>query len=173
MEKQVTTHVVKGVLISAIIIVFSIITYVFNLYDIKALSYVSPALIFAGIIVSVILYSNQKNNTVPFGNLFAHGFVTTCVIIALTSLYTILSVKLLFPDMVEKMLVISKKQMLENKNVKEEMIEPALDFTRKYFLPLTLSFAIVFSAIIGVVASLIGAAVSKKKTNPFENNPTN
>jgi hypothetical protein len=173
MEKQVTTHIVKGVLISAVIIVFSIITYVFNLYENKALSYVSSALIFAGIIGSVILYSNQKNNTVPFGNLFAHGFVTTCVIIALTSLYTIIAVKFLFPDMVEKMLVISKKQMLENKNDKEDMNEPALDFTRKYFLPLTLSFAIVFSAIIGVVASLIGAAVSKKNTNPFENNPTN
>ncbi len=172
MEKQVTTHIVKGLILSAITIALSIIIYVFDLYDLKVLSFTSPAIFFGGIIVSVILYANQKNNIEPFGNLFAHGFVTTCVVIAITSLYTFVSFNFLFPDMIDKMLLIQRKQMMENPKVTEEMIEQSISMVRKYFVPFAIAGNVLGSAFIGVIASLIGAAVSKKNTNPFENKST-
>jgi hypothetical protein len=178
MEKKVTSHIVKGLIISAIIIIILyILIYIYELYEIKLISYiVSLPIIFIGIVISNILYSKQNLNKIHFGNLFAHGFITTCVVIAITSLYTILAFKILFPDMIDKII---KKQIYSDKNIKAEMIEPTINSAKKLILPLTLSFTNFFSAITGVVASLIGAAlsligaaVSKKKTSPFENKPT-
>jgi hypothetical protein len=175
MEKKVTSHIVKGLIISAIIIALSVIIYVFDLYDSKVLNFISPAIFFACIIISVLLYSNQKNNTIPFGNLFAHGFVTTCVVIAITSLYTFISLKFLFPDMIDKLLLMQRKQMMENPKITEEMIEQSMNIVKKYkpyFVPIIIASNLFWHGFIGLIASLIGAAVSKKKTSPFENKPT-
>ena len=84
MEKQITSHIVKGSILGAISILFSIIIYVFNLYTVKELNWVSYAIIIGGIIYGNILYANQNGNNVSFGNIFAHGFKTTAVLIGLS-----------------------------------------------------------------------------------------
>jgi hypothetical protein len=106
---------------------------------------------------------------VTFGNIFAHGFKTTSVIIVITVLYTVLAFKFLFPDMKELMLTISKKQMLKDPKLTDEMIEQAMSMSRKYFLPFVIGFSIIGTGFLGLIGSLIGAAVAKKNTNPFEN----
>ncbi len=50
MENQVTSHIVKGVILSAISIVFAIVVYVFNLYEMTLLSYVNYAVFLGGLI---------------------------------------------------------------------------------------------------------------------------
>ena len=60
--------------------------------------------------------------------------------------------------------------MESNPNIPKESIQQNVDFVRKYFIPLTIGFSMVGTAFIGLIASLIGAAVSKKKSaNPFQN----
>ena len=93
METKVTTHIVKGLMLSALSIVFSIVVYVFNLYDITWLNWVNTGVLMAGLIVGNILYANQNNNNVTFGNLFAHGFKTTAVVIVITTIYTVIAFK--------------------------------------------------------------------------------
>ena len=80
MENQVTSHIVKGAILGAISIAFSIIVYVFNLYEMSFINYISSGLVLAGLIYGGILYANQNNNNVTFGNVFAHGFKTTAVL---------------------------------------------------------------------------------------------
>ncbi len=172
MQNQVTSHIVKGVILSVISIAFSIITYVFNLYEMSALSYISTALVFVGLIFGAILYANQNNNNVTFGNVFADGFKTTAVLIVISSIYTVLAFKVLFPDMLEKVLEISRKKMMENPKMTDDMIEQAMGMTKKYFIPFALGGSIIGTGILGAIGSLIGAAVAKKNPNPFENNPT-
>jgi hypothetical protein len=172
MENQVTSHIVKGVILSAISIAFSIIVYVFNLYEMSSINYISSGLVFVGLIYGAILYSNQNNNNVTFGNVFAHGFKTTAVLIVISAIYTVLAFKVLFPDMLEKVLDISKKKMMENPKMTDEMIEQAMGMTRKYFIPFALGGSIIGTGILGAIGSLVGAAVAKKKPNPFENTPT-
>ena len=91
MEKQITSHIVKGAILGGISILFSIIIYVFNLYTTQWLSWLSYAILIGGIIYGNVLFANQNDNNVTFGNIFAHGFKTTAVIIVITVLYTILS----------------------------------------------------------------------------------
>ena len=146
MEEKVTSHIIKGVILSIISIVFSVIVYVFNLYEMQSLSYLNYAIFLGGLIYGAILYSNENNNQVTFGNIFAHGFKTTSVIIVITTLYTVLAFKFLFPDMLDKVLEISRKQMIKNPKMNDEMIEQAMTMTKKYFLPF---------AIGGTILSLI------------------
>jgi hypothetical protein len=170
MENQVTTHIVKGLILSVISIVFSIVIYVFNLYEMSALSYVNYAIFIGGLIYGAILYSNQNGHNVTFGNLFAHGFKTTAVVIVISSVYTLLAFKVLFPDMLEKVLDLSKKKMLENPKMTDEMVDQAMTMTRKFFIPFALGGAIIGTGVLGAIGSLIGAAVAKKNPNPFSDN---
>jgi hypothetical protein len=172
MENQVTSHIVKGAILGAISIAFSIIVYVFNLYEMSFINYISSGLVLAGLIYGGILYANQNNNNVTFGNVFAHGFKTTAVLIVISSIYTVLAFKVLFPDMLEKVLEISRKKMMENPKMTDDMIEQAMSMTKKYFIPFALGGSIIGTGILGAIGSVIGAAVAKKNPNPFENTPT-
>ena len=169
MEEKVTSHIIKGVILSIVSIVFSVIVYVFNLYEMQSLSYLNYAIFLGGLIYGAILYSNENKNQVTFGNVFAHGFKTTAVIIVITVFYTVIAFKFLFPDMMELMLTISRKQMLKDPKLTDEMIEQAMSMSRKYFLPFVIGFSIIGTGFLGLIGSLIGAAVAKKNTNPFEN----
>jgi len=170
MENQVTTHIVKGLILSVISIVFSIVIYVFNLYEMSALSYINYAVFIGGLVYGGVLYSNQNGHNVTFGNIFAHGFKTTAVVIVITSIYTVLAFKVLFPDMLEKVLDLSRKQMLQNPKMTDEMIEQAMTMTKKFFIPFALGGAIIGTGVLGAIGSLIGAAVAKKNPNPFSDN---
>lgn len=170
MENQVTSHILKGLLISAFFIVSSVCIYVFNLYDISWLQWISYAVLVGALVYGAILYSNQNKHNVTFGNLFAHGFKTTAVVIVITSIFSFISIKFLFPDMIDKVLEISRKQMEKNPQITDEVIDKAMEMTRKFFLPFAIGGGIISHGIIGAIGSLIGAGIAKKDPNPFQDN---
>jgi hypothetical protein len=153
MENTVTSHILKGAILSAISIVFSVIVYVFNLYEMSWLSWINYAIFLGGLIYGAVLYANQNNNNVTFGNVFAHGFKTTAVVIVITVLFTILSTKLLFPDMVDKIVDMTRKQMEKNPQMTDEMIEQAVTMTKKFFLPFAIGGAIIGTGILGAIGA--------------------
>ena len=168
MEKQITSHIFKGAILGGISILFSIIIYVFNLYTTQWLSWLSYAILIGGIIYGNVLFANQNDNKVTFGNIFAHGFKTTAVIIVITVLYTVLALYVLFPDMVDKIIELSRTEMLKNPKMTDEMIEQAMTMTKKLFLPFAVAGAIFGTGFLGAIGSLIGAAVAKKvPADPF------
>ena len=126
MEKQITSHIVKGAILGGISILFSVIIYVFNLYTTQWLNWLSYAILVGGIIYGNILFANQNDNNVTFGNIFAHGFKTIAVTIVITVLYTLLALYVLFPDMVDKIIELSRTEMLKNpksnQNIKTEKL---------------------------------------------------
>ena len=169
-NNQVTTHIVKGLILSAFSIVFSVVMYVFNLFEYSWLNWVSTAVVMGGLIYGNILYANQNNNNVTFGNLFAHGFKTTAVLIVITTAYTVLAFKVFFPDMIDMILEISRKKMLENPQMTDEMIEQAMSMTKKFFVPFAIGGTILGTGFAGAIASLIGAGIAKKNPiDPFSN----
>jgi hypothetical protein len=168
MDKQITSHIVKGAILGGISILFSIIIYVFNLYTTQWLSWISYAILIGGIIYGNILFANQNENNVNFGNIFAHGFKTTAVVIVISVLYTVLSL-FIFPDMVDKIIEISRTAMAKNPQMTDEMIDQAITMTKKLFLPFAIAGAIFGTGFLGAIGSLIGAAVAKKNpVDPFK-----
>ena len=147
METKVTTHIVKGVILGAVYILLSTIIYAFNLYSIQWLSLLIYLFIFAGIIISNIVYANQNNNNESFGNIFADGFKTTSLFIIISIAFTVLFF-ILLPEMIEDFIAMQKDN----------------------FWTFTIAGNIVLNAIIGAIASLIGAGVAKKNPiDPFSN----
>ena len=169
MEKQITSHIVKGAILGGISILFSIIIYVFNLYTTQWLSWLSYAILIGGIIYGNVLFANQNGNKVRFGNIFAHGFKTSAVVIVITVFYTVLAVKLIFPEFIDITLNISRKRIETSPNVPKDAVQKNLDFMREYFLPFAIGMTVIILGFFGLISSLIGAAVAKKNTNPFEN----
>lgn len=169
MENKITSHIVKGAILGAFSILFSIIVYVFNLYAVTWLSWVSYAVIIGGIIIGNIQYANQNHNNVSFGTIFAHGFKTTAVLIVISVVYTLLSLKVLFPDMIDKIIDMSRIEMEKNPKMTDEIIEQAISMTRKFFIPFAVGGVLIGTGIMGAIGSLIGAGVAKKNpVDPFK-----
>jgi len=169
MEPKITTPVVKGVIITLILIVFGLVMYFTGQFENRALGSIQYLILFGGIVWGCVQYANQMNGAVTFGNVFSHGFKTTAVIIVLLSIYTFLSFKFIFPDIQEKIIESARQKMESDNKMSDEQIQQAIDLTRKFFLPFAIGGIIIGFGILGALASLLGAAVAKK--NPHASTP--
>lgn len=168
-QQQVTSHIFKGLIISLVIILFGLIIYFTGQITNQALGYVQYLILMGGIIYACISFSNQKSGDVTFGEVFSHGFKTTTVIAAVMCVYTIISLKFIFPEMIDIIIRESRRSM-EEKNMSDSDIENAMDMMKNNFVPFAIAGILFMFALIGAISSLIGAAVAKKKPkNPFEN----
>jgi hypothetical protein len=167
MEKTVTTPVVKGIIISLILIVFQVAVYFAGQSTNQGLGSVQYLVLIGGLIWACISYAKQMNHNVTFGNVFAHGFKTTAVVTVITIIYSIIAIKFLFPDMMDMMLDKTREELAKN-NMSDEDSEKAIEMTSKFMLPLAIGGILLAFIIIGAIASLIGAAVAKKNPQgPF------
>jgi len=170
MEKQITSHIVKGAILGGVSVLLAIIIPIFNLYGDQWISWLNYAILIGGIIYGNILFANQNDNKVTFGNIFTHGFKVTAVTIVISLVYTVLALKLLFPEMVDKIIDLSRTEMLKNPQLTDEIIEQSTSLIRKSFLPFAIGGIILGLGFFGAIASLIGAAVAKKNpVDPFSN----
>ncbi len=168
METKPTSHIVQGVVITLILIILGLIIYFTGQINNKALASVQYLILIGGIVWSCLQYSKQLDHHVTFGNIFAHGFKTTAVIIALMAVYTFLSLKLIFPEMGDKILEEARKNMEAQNKMSDAQMDQAIDMTKRFFVPFAIGGIIIMFAIVGAIASLIGAAVAKKNPpNPF------
>jgi len=168
MEQKIVTPVQKGLVISLILILIGMAIYFSGQIGNKSLGYLQYLVFIGGIIWGCTYYAKQMNGNVTFGNVFAHGFKTTAFIAATMAVYTFISVKFLFPDIVDKSLDMVRIEMEKNKDVTDEQRQQALNMTKEFFVPFAVGGLLLMFAIFGAIASLIGAAVSKKKPqDPF------
>jgi NADH:ubiquinone oxidoreductase subunit 6 (subunit J) len=168
METTVTTPPVKGLVISLVIIIFSMALYFTGQTANQTLSYLQYVILIGGIIWSCTSYAKQLNGNVTFGNIFAHGFKTTAVVIVLVTIYTILAIKVLFPDMLTIIIQQAKENMRKQPNVTDEQIDKGVDFMKNNFMTFAIAGIILLFGIVGLISSLIGAAVAKKNPqDPF------
>lgn len=161
MEKKITSPAVKGVIISLILIVFSLIIQFLNLSKNKGLSSLQFIILIVGIIWSGVSFAKQMQGNVSFGNIFTHAFKTAAAVTAIMVVYAIISIKFISPETMDMALQEARTGM-EQKNMSDDQIDTALTFTKKFFVPLTAGGILLSFLIMGVIAALISAAVSKK-----------
>jgi len=170
MEQKVTPPWFIALVTSLVCIVINLIIYVSNQLMNKSLSYITMVIVVGAIIGGCIYYAKQKNGQVTFGNVFAHGFKITAGIAALMSIYTIISVKFIYPEIIEMTIDVARAEMEKKGQVPTDQMDMALGFTRKFFLPFAIAFSLFGTALIGAIASLVGAGLAKKNPiSPFEN----
>jgi hypothetical protein len=105
-------------------------------------------------------YAKQLNGNVSFGNVFAHGFKTTAVVIVIICVYTFIAFKFLFPDILNVIIDKAKENMRQQPNVTDEQIDTVIEKMRKNFTTIAIAGTIFLFGIVGLISSLIGAAVA-------------
>jgi hypothetical protein len=168
MEKRPMSHFTKGLIISLILIVLSIISYILEQDQASWRTWAMNIILLGGIIWACITYGRQKDHNVTFGEVFGHGFKVTGIITLITILFTIIFV-LVFPEIKEKSIDMARQEMEKNPQVTDAQLEQALDLTRRMFYIFLIGGIVFLYLVIGAIASLIGAAVTKKNpVSPFE-----
>jgi hypothetical protein len=166
-ENKIMSPQIKGLLISLFIIIVSIVGYYTELSFQKWFGWLINAIFFLAIIFACVHFANQKNGYVTFGNVFLHGFKITAVLTIILLAYTLLSMTVLFPEMKGKIFAMQEAEM-EKRGMDADKIETAMDFVKRNFMWIMVVFLIFGNLIIGSIASVIGAAVAKKKPiNPL------
>ncbi|HEX8355776.1 MAG TPA: DUF4199 domain-containing protein [Segetibacter sp.] len=171
MEKKVTTPAIKGIIISLILIVFALALQFLDLSKNKALSSIQFVLFIGGVIWSAISYAKQMDGNVTFGNVFAHAFKVTAAITAIMIVFTVISIKFISPEQLELGMQEARASM-EEKNLSDDQIETSIGIARKFAVPFAIGGVLIMFMLVGLIASLIGAAVAKKKPrDPFVQQP--
>ncbi len=166
-EKKIMSPQMKGLLISLIVIVLGIAGYFTDLAFSGWYNWVVNIVMFVAIIIACVHFANQKEGYVTFGNVFSHGFKITLVIALIVLAYSLVSTTVLFPEIKEKAIEMQRTKM-EERGMSEDQIETGMNFAKKYFLAFMVFGVIIGTLIFGAIASLIGAAVAKKKpVNPL------
>jgi hypothetical protein len=161
-ENKIMSPQIKGLLIALIVIILGIAGYFTGLGFSTWFNWVVNAIMFAAIIIACVHFANQKQGYVTFGNVFLHGFKITAVVAIIVLVYSLLAFTVLFPDMKEKMFEMQQAQM-EKQGLDDDKLEQATTMMKKYFM-IFLVLGVIFGTLIwGSIASLIGAAVAKKK----------
>ena len=166
-ENKIMSAQIKGLLISLIVIVLGIGGYYSDLGFSNWFNWVVNGIMFIAIIIACVHFAKQKEGYVTFGNVFMHGFKITSVVAAILLVYTLLAFTVLFPDMKERIFEMQQAQM-EKSGIDEDQMEQGMAMMKKYFM-IFLVLGVIFGTLIwGCIASLIGAAVAKKKpVNPM------
>jgi len=166
-EKKPMSHLTAGLLIGALLVIYSMVIKFLNLKDGAGTGLLQVAIIIGALAFFVNQYGKSKNFTETFGNLFAYGFKTTAVFTIISIAFSIIFF-LVFPDMKEQSLELARQQM-EEKNMPDDQIEKAIEITKKFFWVGVIGGSMLFLIIIGAIGSLIGAGITKKQPrSPFD-----
>lgn len=163
MEKKIMTPVTKGLLIALVTIVISVIGNIAKLEQELWFRWLSTIVMCAGVIWACISFAQQMDGNVTFGNVFAHGFKVTAVITVISIVYFVLAILVLFPEMKDKALETARQKMEEGGKMSEEQINQGVEMTKKFFMPFAIGAILFGTLVAGVIASLIGAGIAKKK----------
>ena len=164
---QQTSTITKGLIIGLIMIASGLAIYFSGMSLNSPLRWVTYCIFLIGIIVSIMQYGKEVNHNATFGNYFAHGFKISATVTIIMIIYIIIFVSL-FPEMKEKALDEARKAIDERGNVSDDQKTQALEMTKKLFTVFLIAGTLIYNLIVGVIASLIGAALTKKDPRPME-----
>ncbi len=167
MEKKVTTHFTKGLIIGLIMVVIGLVFQVMDIYE-RWVQWVTLALYMGAIVWACISYANEMEGNVTFGKVFGHGF-KTAAIVALISIIAFAVTYFIMPEIKDKAMEKAREEMAKNPQMTEEMIDQAIAMTSKFFFLFGVVGSLFAYAFIGLIGSLIGAGFAKK--NPNSNMP--
>lgn len=166
MNKQPTAPATKGLIIAALLILFAVITTVFKLEQKTGLSLIPIAIMVGGIIWACASYSKDTWGNVTFGNIFAHGFKASALVAGVMAVFMLVLFKVIMPEALDRSMDVARAKMESDKEMTPEQVDQRMAMARKISLiVIPVSTALMY-LVIGAIAALIGAAVSKKTDNP-------
>ena len=167
-EKKPISHFVAGLIIAAILIVYSILIQFMGLSQNQSMGWITYIILVGGLILFVNLYGKAKNNQVTFGNLFSYGFKATAIITLIMVLFIVIFF-MSFPEYKEKIVEGMREGMEKQGKMSDEQIDDFLEKFKNNFLLISAGGVLFMYLVVGAISSLIGAAITKKQPrSPFD-----
>lgn len=164
-QTKITSPATKGLVIGLVLIVISLAITITGQEENRWLSYGSYLIFIIGIAWAISTYARQINYNTTFGGYFRHGFSTTAIVTCLMIIFTVVLL-LVDPSVKEKALEVASKNM-SKQGLTEDQMKQGLEMTKKFFLPFALLGIVVGYVVMGVIVSLVTAAVMKKDPRPI------
>lgn len=160
----------KGIIIALILIVLQLIMYFTDNMNNSSLGWIVNLIFVVAIIYFVYQEAKAKSGQLSFGNLFAHGFKISAIVTLIMIVWGILMFKVIFPNLQDQMMQMQRSELLK-KGLTDDEIQQSEEIGKKFFMTFVIGGTIIIYALLGVIGSLIGAAISKKKPKnqaPFQ-----
>jgi zinc transporter ZupT len=168
MEKKNTSLFVNaliwGVIIGLVSVVYSVILYMLDQALNNVLGYLGFIIIIAGLAIAMKSYrDNVLDGILPFGKAFGFGILIVLISAVISGIYGILLYTIIDPDLIGKAMDASAGRMLEQ-GLSEDQVEQALEISKRFMKPVFMFISgLVVNLLVGVVLSLIMAAIFKKE----------
>ena len=170
-EKKPISHLVAGLIIAAILIIYTTLLNYMGLFQNQSLGWVAYFILIGGLVLFVNLYGKAKNHQVTFGNLFSYGFKATSIITLIMILYIVIFF-MAFPEFKDKIVETAREGMEKQGNMTDDQIDQGLEMFERNFILFTGGGALFMYLVLGAIGSLIGAAITKKQPrSPFDQQP--
>lgn len=175
MKKKTSDFIAKGLILSLIIIVISLIGGFAHVQFENWFKWLPAIIEIVVIIIFCIQYGKQQTDGVTFGKVFGYGFKVALVVSVMMVLYTLLSVYLIFPEFTDLSLQQARAAMEAKGTYTEDQIDQGMAMTKKFLQPVPLAiFAFIGTLFFDTIAALLGAAFTKKSEpvpTIFKDNP--
>jgi hypothetical protein len=162
-----TTHALNyGLITGAILIVFSLILFIANLYMNKGMSFVGYAILLGGMILGTLEYRKKHlNGFMSYGQAFSLGFKIGLFAGIVSSIYMFFFAQYINPGFPQELLDQARQGMMERSGeMTEEQMDQALSMTAKFMSPPMLAvFGLLYYIIFSAIVSLITAIFLKKE----------
>lgn len=164
MENKTLSNAKAAFIIFILMVIYTLVISFGGFQSNTKLPWISYIIIIIGIMMLVIKYGKDLQNSVTFGNLFAYGFKTVATLIIFYVAFTIIFY-LIFPEYKMRLLDIMKENALKTATPdNQEQVAKGIDIMHRFFWVAMIAGIIISFAILGVVGSLLGAAFSKRKS---------
>lgn len=157
---------IHAVMISAVLIIYTLILYLAGQLQNTTLTWVSTAISFAGILYALFSYRNQNlGGYITYGKAILYGLVVGLMIGIFTGIFTYLLYGVISPELVEEARLLAETEMYRaNPNLSSDQADMALKMQYLFVSPVGLLVASIFGgAIQGLIFGLIGGLFVKKK----------
>ena len=158
----------SGLIMGLVLMILSLVTYVFELYDQKWFNYVSWVALGVGIYLAVKKYRDEvAGGYISYGSALGYGVLFSFIASLVASIVNYIYLGYIDDGFITYTLEQAEMQMYES-GQSDEQIEMAISMTRKMTSPIMMGIWGVFGiTLLGLVLSLIISAFVKKEENPF------
>lgn len=120
MEKKVTTHFTKGLIIGLIMVAIGLVFQVLDIYE-RWVQWATLGLYLIAIIWACVSYANDMEGNITFGKVFGHGF-KTAAIVALIAIAAFAITYVIMPEIKDKAIEKAREEMAKNPQMTDEMV---------------------------------------------------
>ena len=135
-EKKPISHIVAGLIIAAILVVYSIALNYLDLSQNKSLGWISYIILIGGLILFINLYGKAKDHQVTFGGLFSYGFKATSIITLIMIIFIVIFF-MIFPEFKDKIVDAAREGMEKQGKMTDDQIDQAMGMFERNFILFT------------------------------------